>query len=77
MGRLEIEWVILSIVQSGNYNDKIVQCGAVQRTFFKVGDCVLHCRSVVFPTCASNQEMSQNFGEFVFLGMEWTRVGIT
>jgi len=27
-------------------------------------DSVLHRRSVVFPTCASNQEMAQIFGEY-------------
>ena len=41
-----------------HYNDKIVQYGGDQRTIFKVVDSVLHRRSVVFPTCASNHEMA-------------------
>ena len=47
-----------------HYSDKIVQCGGDQSTIFKVVDSVLQRRSVVFPTCASNPEMPQNFGEF-------------
>jgi len=55
---------LIDHAQSDHYNDKIVQCGSDQRTIFKVVDNVLDRRSVVFPTCASNQEMAQNFGEF-------------
>ena len=50
--------------KSEHYNDKIIQCGGDQRTIFKVVDSVLHRRSVVFPTCVSNQEMAQNLLEF-------------
>ena len=55
---------LIDRAQSEHYNDKIVQCGGDQRTIFKVVDSVLQRRSVVFLTCAWNQEMPQNFGEF-------------
>ena len=55
---------LIDHAKSEHYNDKIVHCGGDQRTRFKVVDSVLHRRSVVFPTCTSNQEMAQNFGEF-------------
>ena len=55
---------LIDHAKSEYYNDKIVQCGGDQRTIFKVVDSVLHRRSIVFPTCASNKEMAQNFGEF-------------
>jgi len=55
---------LIDHAKSEYYNDKIVHCGGDQCTIFKVVDSVLHRRSVVFPTCASNQEIAQNFGEF-------------
>jgi len=46
--------------KSEHYNAKIVQCSGERRTIFKIVDSVLHRRSVVFPACASNQEMAHN-----------------
>ena len=50
--------------KSEYYNGKITECNGNQRTIFKVVDSVLHRRSIVLPTCSSNNESARNFGEF-------------